>query len=144
MLSQINPVHITPSYLSKTQFKIPSHLVLLVVSFLLGFPQKSYMHSASPPFVLHALPISSFLTWSFELCLAKSTRNEGMKLLIMQLPTNSYHVIPLRPKNSLQHRAVKYSQLYILQLLSETKFQTHKNYRQNHSSVYYKIFICRQ
>jgi hypothetical protein len=33
-------------------------LVFLVVSFLLAFPPISYMHSSSPPFVLHALPIS--------------------------------------------------------------------------------------
>jgi hypothetical protein len=36
-----------------------------VVSFLLAFPQISYIHSSSPPFVLHSLPISSSLTWSF-------------------------------------------------------------------------------
>jgi hypothetical protein len=30
-----------------------------------GFPTISYMHSSSPQFVLHALPISSSLTWSF-------------------------------------------------------------------------------
>jgi hypothetical protein len=40
-------------------------LVFPVVSFLLNFPPISYMHSSSPPFVLHALPISSSLTWSF-------------------------------------------------------------------------------
>jgi hypothetical protein len=33
-----------------------------VVSFLLAFPPVSFMHSSSPPFVLHALPISSSLT----------------------------------------------------------------------------------
>jgi hypothetical protein len=27
-----------------------------VVSFLLAFPPISYMHSSSPPFLLHALP----------------------------------------------------------------------------------------
>jgi hypothetical protein len=36
-------------------------LVFLVVSFLLAFPPISYMHSSSPPFVLHALPITSAL-----------------------------------------------------------------------------------
>jgi hypothetical protein len=48
---------------------LSTHLrkVFLVVSFLLAFPQISYMHSSSPPFVLHALPISSSLTSSFEL-----------------------------------------------------------------------------
>jgi hypothetical protein len=40
-------------------------LVFLVVSFLLAFPPDSYTHSSSPPFMLHALPISSSLTWSF-------------------------------------------------------------------------------
>jgi hypothetical protein len=34
-------------------------LVFLVVSFLLAFPPISYMHFPSPPFVPHALPISS-------------------------------------------------------------------------------------
>jgi hypothetical protein len=40
-------------------------LVFLKVSFLLAFPPITYMHSTSNPFVLHALPISSSLTWSF-------------------------------------------------------------------------------
>jgi hypothetical protein len=31
-----------------------------MVSFLLAFPTISYMHSSSPPFLLHAPPISSF------------------------------------------------------------------------------------
>jgi hypothetical protein len=33
--------------------------VFLVVSFLLSFPPIPYVHSSSPPFVLHAMPISS-------------------------------------------------------------------------------------
>jgi hypothetical protein len=37
-------------------------LIFLVVSFLLAFPTMYYMHSSSPTFVLHALPISSSLT----------------------------------------------------------------------------------
>jgi hypothetical protein len=40
-------------------------LVFLMVFFLVAFPPISYMHSSSPPFVLHALPISSSLTSSF-------------------------------------------------------------------------------
>jgi hypothetical protein len=51
--------------------------VFLVVSFLLAFPPISYMHSSSPPFVLHALPISSFFTWSSWLYLEKSTSYEA-------------------------------------------------------------------
>jgi hypothetical protein len=53
ILSKFDPVHTISSYLSKIHFNIG----LLVVSFLLAFPPIPYMHS-SPPFVLHALPIS--------------------------------------------------------------------------------------
>jgi hypothetical protein len=57
ILSQIDPIPTILSYLSKTYV-----LVFPVVSFLLAFPLISYMHSSSPPFVLHALPISSSFT----------------------------------------------------------------------------------
>jgi hypothetical protein len=56
--SQIDPLHIIPSYLSKIHFNIvhpPYVLVFPVVSFFLDFPSISYMHSSSPPFMLHAL-----------------------------------------------------------------------------------------
>jgi hypothetical protein len=51
ILSQINPVHTTLSYLSETHFNIihppPYVLVFLVVSFPLVSPSISYMHSSS-------------------------------------------------------------------------------------------------
>jgi hypothetical protein len=69
ILSQINPIHTIPSYLSKIHSNIvhpPTYvLVFPVVPFLLDFLPISYMHSSSHPFVLHALPTSSSLTWSF-------------------------------------------------------------------------------
>jgi hypothetical protein len=40
-------------------------LAFPVVSYPLAFPPISYMHFSSPPFVLHALPISFSLTRSF-------------------------------------------------------------------------------
>jgi hypothetical protein len=51
MLSQINPIHTTQSYLSKIRFNTIHHprLGLLVVSFLLAFPPISYKHSSSLP-----------------------------------------------------------------------------------------------
>jgi hypothetical protein len=53
---QSNPYH---------SISLRSILILSTfVSYLLAFPPISYMHSASPPFMLHALPISSSLTWS--------------------------------------------------------------------------------
>jgi hypothetical protein len=64
ILSQINPVHTTPSYISKICFNISSNLRLGLPNGLIlsGFPPKSYMHSTSSPCVLRALPISSSLT----------------------------------------------------------------------------------
>jgi hypothetical protein len=67
ILSQMYAVH-------TTQFYLKSILILsinigvwlfLVVSFLLAFSPISYMQVPSPPFVLHALPISFSLTSSF-------------------------------------------------------------------------------
>jgi hypothetical protein len=65
-LSQIGPVHTTPSYL-RSIIKLSTHLRLgfLVNSFPLAFPPIAYMHSSFPPFMLHILAISSSLTWSF-------------------------------------------------------------------------------
>jgi hypothetical protein len=76
MLNQIDPIHTTSSYLSKIYFNFvhPPILGLPGGLFPSDFPSISYMHSSSPPFVLHALPISSSLTWS--LCLARSTSYE--------------------------------------------------------------------
>jgi hypothetical protein len=50
MRSQLNPVHPTPSYISKIHLILSSHLRLGFPSglFFLAFPQKSYMHSSSP------------------------------------------------------------------------------------------------
>jgi hypothetical protein len=75
--SHINPVHTNPFYPAFIWIYV---LVFLLVSFLLAFPPISYMHSSSPQFVLHALPISSGLehsnyTW---------WRVQVVKLLIMQ------------------------------------------------------------
>jgi hypothetical protein len=54
----------------------PSHPISLRSIFLLACPPISYMHSSSPPFVLHAPPISSFLTLLFKLYSEKSTTYE--------------------------------------------------------------------
>jgi hypothetical protein len=71
--SQTNPVHITLSYFTTIHFNI----IFLVVSFLIDFPPKLYMHSSPLACLLHALPISFFSTWLFELYLkgAKSHQN---------------------------------------------------------------------
>jgi hypothetical protein len=66
--------------------------------------------------VLHAPTISSSLTWR---------TTQVMKLLIMQFSPPSYHFIPLRAKYSPQHPVLKHPQVYVLPLMSETKFHTH-------------------
>jgi hypothetical protein len=66
-------------------------LVILVVSFLLAFPSISYMHSSSPPFMLHVLPISFSLTWSFQLYLSKSTSYEAAHYAVFFDPP-SFHL----------------------------------------------------
>jgi hypothetical protein len=55
----MNPVHANPTYLLKIKFNI----ILLTTSgvVLSGLPTKPYMHSSSPPYVLHALPASTLI-----------------------------------------------------------------------------------
>jgi hypothetical protein len=54
------------------------------------------------PFVLHALPISSSLTWSFLLYLSKSTNYEAPRHAIFSQP--AYYFIPLQFIYSPQHK----------------------------------------
>jgi hypothetical protein len=83
ILSQINPIHAMPSYLSKIHFNIvhppTSWSSQWSLSFF-GFPTNILYAFLFSPFVLHALPISS-LTWSFWLCLEKSTSYESVSIL---------------------------------------------------------------
>jgi hypothetical protein len=80
ILSRINTIHTIPFYPSEVHFNITQPLtswVFPVVSYLLAFPSISYMQSSSPPFVLHALPISFSFTFSFKLYLEKSASYEA-------------------------------------------------------------------
>jgi hypothetical protein len=66
ILSQIDPIHTIPSYFPKIQFNIVHPPTSWSSQWSLSFwisHQYSICISASPPFVLHALPIS--LTLSF-------------------------------------------------------------------------------
>jgi hypothetical protein len=67
ILSQINLIHTIPSYLSKINFNI-IHLPTSWSSQWFPSFRLSHQYTVSippPPFVLHALPIPSSLTWSF-------------------------------------------------------------------------------
>jgi hypothetical protein len=94
-----NPYH--PSYLSKIHFNIVHPTTSWPYQWSLSFwLSHHYPTSSSPPFVLHALPISSFwldhsdYTW---------WRVQFMKLLVMQFSSTSRHFISLRSKYSPQH-----------------------------------------
>jgi hypothetical protein len=125
--SQIDPVHTTPSYLSKINFNIIHRinvLVFVVVSFLLAFPPKSYMQS-SPPCMLYAPPIS-FLTWSLKLYLARSSSYEASHYEILSniwsLHPSSVQIFPSAPCSETPS-------VYVPPLMSETKFHTHTEIR---------------
>jgi hypothetical protein len=96
ILSQINPVHTTSCYLCRIHFNIthPTVMVFLVVSFVLAFPQMSYMHSFSHSYYM---PCPSHPSW-----LGHSNyvwrRVQVTKLLIMQFRPSSCLLIPLRSK----------------------------------------------
>jgi hypothetical protein len=76
ILSQIDPIHTIPSYLSSILI-LSTHLRLglLSGSFLLDFPPISYIHSSSPPFVLHALPIDTSLSMIRNFLFPSVTQN---------------------------------------------------------------------
>jgi hypothetical protein len=88
ILSQINPVHTTPSYLSKIHLNIILPLTSSLPSglFPFGFPTKNLYGFLSPPRVLHALPISSSSTWSFWLYLGNSTSYEAPRYAVFLQP----------------------------------------------------------
>jgi hypothetical protein len=79
ILNLINPVHTTQSSLSKIHFNIIHKFTHWSSYWSNSFwlPPNILCAFFFSLFVLHALPISSSLTWSFYLYLAKSTRHEA-------------------------------------------------------------------
>jgi hypothetical protein len=59
----------------------------------------------------------------------------------MKFSPTSYYFIPLRSTYSPRHPFLKTSSIYFRSLMSEIKFHTHQNYRQNYSSVYFNFYI---
>jgi hypothetical protein len=102
ILSQINALHNTQSYLSKICFNIMSNLRFGLLSgpFPSGFPTNIlYAFLVSP--IRATCPAHSKYTWR---------RVQVMKLLIMQFSPTSCHFIPLRSKYSPQHPVLKHPQ----------------------------------
>jgi hypothetical protein len=113
ILSQMNAVRTAPSYIPKIHFNIilPYVQVFLVVSFLLAFQPKSYVHSSSPhtcymPSQSHPLWLDHFYyTWRGV---------QVMKILFMQFSPASYYLIPLGSRYSPQHPVLKHPQSMFL------------------------------
>jgi hypothetical protein len=93
-LSWARPIQSTPPHPISPR----SILVFLVVYFSLAIPPITYTRSSSP-YMLHAPPISSSMTRSFQLYLAKSTNQKAPP---------SCHFISLWSKYSPQHPVLKY------------------------------------
>jgi hypothetical protein len=123
IMSQIDPIHTIPSYLSKIHFNIVHQSTSWSSQWALSFwfPPISYMHSSSSPVVLHALPMSSSLTWSFKLCLEESTSYEGPHYLIFS-NLMSLHLSSVRIFST---PCSQTPSVCVPPLMSKTKFHTH-------------------
>ena len=68
ILSQIDPLHFSPTHLLKIHLNInlPSTLRSFKCLFASGLPSKPCMQFSCLPYVPHAPPISFFLIWSPE------------------------------------------------------------------------------
>jgi hypothetical protein len=103
-----------------------------VVSFPLAFLPITYTLSSSSPFVLHAPPISSSFTLSFQLYLAKSTNYEAPHYAVSS-------TLPSLLTPLVQIFSAPYSQttsVCVSPLMSETNFHSIQNSRQNCSLLY--------
>ena len=70
---------------------LPSHPCLRIPSRLLpsGFSTKPYKHLSSLPYVLHALLISAFLTWSPERYLARRIEHKAPRYVVFSAPLDA-------------------------------------------------------
>jgi hypothetical protein len=123
VLGQINPLHTIPSSLHPSSILILSthlHLGLSSGFFSSGFPN-NVLHALISPFVLHALPISSSLTWSFYLYLEKSTSYEAPHYAVLSnLLSLHFYSIQIRSSASFSQTPL----VCVPPLMSETKFYT--------------------
>jgi hypothetical protein len=100
-----------------------------------AFPQTTYMRSSSPPFMLHAPPISSSSTWLFSLYLAKSANDEASPYaafsILLSLHSSKVQIASSAPCSQTPS-------VYVPPLMSDTK--SHINY----DLVYSNFYVFRQ
>jgi len=114
-MSQINPVHAFP-VLAKAPFNIFSKHQLSIVS-----PPKSCMHFFCLPFIWHALPIKSSLTW-----VPKAWQGvQIVRLLIINFSPPSSYFCPLSCKNLHWQQIFSYTAMFFPACVCETKFLSH-------------------
>ena len=87
-MSQIDPVHAPIQPLEDPPYYYPPLYASAFqeVSFPQISPIKSSMHLSSPPYVLHVMSISVFLTWSPEWYLVKSTEYKAPRYVVFSTP----------------------------------------------------------
>jgi hypothetical protein len=115
--------------------------VFLVVSFLLAFPPKSVCNPGASPILLHALSISTSLTWSFQLYLANTANYKTPHYAIA--PT-SHYFNPFRSKYSPQHPFLKHQPSLFIPKYQRQSFASTCNYMENYNSVYSTCYVFRQ
>jgi hypothetical protein len=103
-LSQINPVHASPSHFLKINFKIihpstPRSSVWCLS--LSSHPPKPCAHLSSLPYVPHILPISFFSIWSPEWNVVISTDHKAPRYVVSATPCNLVLLWPTYPLSRL-------------------------------------------
>jgi hypothetical protein len=122
-LIHINPVHASPFHCLKIHFNI---ILQTTPRCSKWSPSLTYLQQnlvyTSPPFVLHAPPISFFVTWSSEYNLRRSTDDKAPLYIVFSTP-----LLPVPSQAQISSSAF-YSltpSTYIHLSMCEIKFHTH-------------------
>jgi hypothetical protein len=144
ILCQMNPVHTTPSYFSKTHLILSFNLRLSLPTglFAFGFPTKIvsiyiyiyiYIFRFSP--MRATCPVHDILL-DLVILIVSGGAVHVIKRFVLHFSPASYCFIPLRSKYSPQHR-YQIPSVYVLPLTSETKFHAYETLATNsaHNSL---------
>jgi hypothetical protein len=144
-MRQIKPVntHHPISLISILILSIHLHFGLRSSSFLLVFYQYStYIPLLAIPDTFSAHPIPLNLVTIIILGEVYKLRNSPLRSFFqLQLSSTSCYLIQFWSKYSLQHPVLKHPQSMFIPLMLETKFHSHKKYRQNYSFVHCNLYL---